>query len=192
MWEKAISTLPSHSSKKSLASMTFQAMPLRFVYTNRHTSSLFISLSLSLTHIHSIYTYSLSLQVGLISFSTGATVEFDLNDHQSVESVREALDEIIYTRGWTATAFALGLTRLMLDPFQSYGARPFENGIPKVAVLLTDGRSNQVPITDRANALHNFGVQVSNKQNINSAVIQLIEFYLCSGVHCRHWRYLSS
>ena len=95
-----------------------------------------------------------------MTFSTDATIEFDLDDFHSTESVIEALGGVVYTRGWTATALALALARRMLDPTLSYGARPFSDGIPKVAVLLTDGRSNQIPITQRANALRSFGVQV--------------------------------
>ena len=101
-----------------------------------------------------------------MTYSTGATIEFDLNDFQTSESVVEALRDIVYTRGWTATALALGLTRFILDPEQSYGARPFSDGIPKVAVLITDGRSNQLPITNRANALRDFGVQVYRTNKI--------------------------
>ena len=100
------------------------------------------------------------MQVGLVSYSTGAAIEFDLNEFQMVEDVREAIGEVVYTRGRTATALALALTRFMLDPELAYGARPFLNGIPKVAVLITDGRSNELPITERADALRNFGVQV--------------------------------
>ena len=100
------------------------------------------------------------MQVGLVTYSTGAAIEFDLNDHTSVEDVQEALSTVPYTKGWTATALALALARFMMDPLNDYGARPFQDGIPKVAVLLTDGRSNQLPINDRANALRDFGVQV--------------------------------
>lgn len=96
-----------------------------------------------------------------MTYSTAASIEFDLNDYQTVEDVQSALDDVLYTKGWTATALALSLARFVLDPLRNYGARPFENGIPKVAVLLTDGRSNQLPIRQRANALRNFGVQVS-------------------------------
>ena len=102
------------------------------------------------------------MQIGLVTYSTSAGIEFDLNDFQSYDEVFTALDNVVYTRGWTATALALTLTRFMLDPNRQYGARPFAAGIPKVAILLTDGRSNQIPITDRANALRNFGIQVSN------------------------------
>jgi hypothetical protein len=103
---------------------------------------------------------STGTQVGLVTYSTGAAIEFGLNDFRSVEEIRDALSIVPYTKGWTVTALALTLTRLMMDPLQNYGARPFADGIPKVAVLLTDGRSNQLPIINRANALRNFGVQV--------------------------------
>ena len=102
-----------------------------------------------------------SPQVGVVPFSDSAVIEFDLNDFQTTEDVTEALGDVVYTKGRTATALALALTRFMLDPQQDYGARPFSDGIPKVAILITDGRSNELPITDRANALRNFGVQVS-------------------------------
>ena len=62
--------------------------------------------------------------------------------------------------GWTTTAFALALTQRILNPSRGYGARPFSLGIPKVAVLLTDGRSNLYPIHEIAPLLRNSGVQV--------------------------------
>ena len=98
-----------------------------------------------------------------MTYSTDAAVEFDMNDFGTVEDVQTALEEAVYTQGWTATALALRLTRLMLDPNNEYGARPFSDGIPKVAILLTDGRSNQIPITNSSNNLRNFGVQVRDR-----------------------------
>lgn len=143
-FDKALDFLQSVVSFFTVASNETQVWDLEGVQSSHH-------LSCSLC---------VASQVSLVTYSTGATIEFDLNDFQSTESVVAALGDIIYTRGWTATALALGLTRRILDPEQSYGARPFSDGIPKVAVLLTDGRSNQIPITDRANALRDFGVQV--------------------------------
>ena len=64
------------------------------------------------------------------------------------------------TGGWTTTAFALALTQRILNPSQGYGARPFSLGIPKVAVLITDGRSNLYPIHEIAPLLRSSGVQV--------------------------------
>ena len=65
--------------------------------------------------------------------------------------------------GYTATALALTLARLMLDPLESHGARPVSEGIPRVAVLITDGMANTYPITTAAPALQNSGVQVDCK-----------------------------
>ena len=48
----------------------------------------------------------------------------------------------------------------MLDPTRGYGARSALQGIPKVAVLLTDGRSNLYRIDEVAPLLRNSGVQV--------------------------------
>ena len=47
-----------------------------------------------------------------------------------------------------------------MDPSRDYGARPSSAGVPKVAILLTDGRSNLYPITDFATNLRISGVQV--------------------------------
>ena len=65
--------------------------------------------------------------------------------------------------GWTATALALDLARLMLDPMAENGARPVSEGIPRVAVLITDGMANIYPITEAAPALQDSGVQVDNE-----------------------------
>ena len=47
-----------------------------------------------------------------------------------------------------------------MEPANNRGARPSSEGIPKIAVLLTDGKSNQEPIDFAAPALRNAGVQV--------------------------------
>ena len=70
--------------------------------------------------------------MGLITYSTGVALEFDLNDNPDLESIRHALSEVEYTGGFTATALALFLARQVLDPEQSYGARPFQEGIPRL------------------------------------------------------------
>ena len=52
------------------------------------------------------------------------------------------------------------LSRIVLDPTRGYGARPLSNGIPRIAVLLTDGRSNLYSITEFATNLRRSGVLV--------------------------------
>ena len=99
-------------------------------------------------------------RVGLIPFATTAQVAISLDDHSDQLSLRRALKEVRYTGGYTYTAGALYLARLMLDPSNGYGARPLSRGIPRVAVLVTDGRSNVVPVAPDARALQGAGVQV--------------------------------
>lgn len=108
-----------------------------------------------------LHHFSLTPQAGLVSFSSGATIEFGLNVHQDLQSLQEALDKVRYTGGKTATALALRLARQMMDPGRQYGARPFSEGVPRIAVLVTDGRSNVFSISKAAPALRDFGVQVS-------------------------------
>ena len=62
--------------------------------------------------------------------------------------------------GWTATALALNDTRDIMDPGNGLGARPNSEGIPKIAVLLTCGKTNLHPIEFAAPSLKNAGVQV--------------------------------
>ena len=105
-----------------------------------------------------------SLQVGLLTFSTHARLEFDLDAHSDFASLQNALDDIPYRGGWTATAWALFWARIVLQaaPYNgvSYGARPESLGIPRIAVLITDGRSNLNPIEPHATLLRLSGVQV--------------------------------
>ena len=48
----------------------------------------------------------------------------------------------------------------MLDDSFGYGARPEAQGFPKIAVLITDGRSNLHPVQEQAEWLRQSGVQV--------------------------------
>lgn len=48
----------------------------------------------------------------------------------------------------------------MQDPSMGFGARPFSEGIPKIAILITDGQSNLFPIEPYATQLRESGVQV--------------------------------
>nr|ABX90059.1 hedgling [Amphimedon queenslandica] len=99
-------------------------------------------------------------QVGLITYSTHAYVQFDLNDYHSKSTILNRISRIYYTGGWTATALGLFQAGVILNPQQMRGARPISQGVPRVVILLTDGRSNRVPIDEVAPSLHDFGIQV--------------------------------
>ena len=96
----------------------------------------------------------------MITFSTGSRIEFPLDTHRDLPSLQNAILNVPYRDGWTATAWGLYLARVMLTPGGAYGARPNSDGVPRIAVLITDGHSNLFPIDGYATALRNSGVQV--------------------------------
>lgn len=107
------------------------------------------------------------MQVGLVTFSDYAHIEFTLGQLTNFYSIQQQLSRIPYTGGWTSTSLALLFARYILDPAFSYGARPASEGIPKIAVLITDGQSNIYPIEPYATQLRESGVQVSASLNMN-------------------------
>ena len=96
----------------------------------------------------------------MVTYSTNARVEFALDTHQSLSDLQRALSSISFRDGFTSTAWALFLARKVLMPSMGFGARPESEGVPKVAVLLTDGRSNLYSVSQQAADLKNAGVQV--------------------------------
>ncbi|XP_053381096.1 uncharacterized protein LOC123552975 [Mercenaria mercenaria] len=101
-------------------------------------------------------------QVGVVTYSSHAHVEFDLNDHRSKADVQNAIDNIPRNTGSTATDE--GIDKALYQVFNpSYGARP---NVVKVLVVITDGRSdddlNTKHAADRvhANAIVTFSVGV--------------------------------
>ena len=74
-------------------------------------------------------------RVAVIRFSSNAKVAFGLGAHNSVASLTNAMSKIKYTGGGTSTSTALDLARKVV----------FKNSrknVPKVLVLVTDGRSD--------------------------------------------------
>lgn len=99
-------------------------------------------------------------QVGLITYSTFAHVRFDLDDISSKQEMQNLISHISYPGGYTATALGLFQAGVILNPNEYRGARPLSDGVPRIAVLITDGQSNLIPIDEVAISLQNFGVQV--------------------------------
>ena len=79
-------------------------------------------------------------QVGLLNFASSPRIEFHLNTHQDNSSLVRAIANIPYTSGGTNTAAAL--TTLLSEFSTVNGARPLQEGIPRVAIVVTDGQSN--------------------------------------------------
>ena len=96
-------------------------------------------------------------QVGVIVFSSSAAVQFSLNTHSDINQLLSAIAAIPYTGGGTNTA--AGLNLLLAQGFN--GARPTSQGIPRVAIVVTDGQSNDGTATAAAaQAVHAAGVTV--------------------------------
>jgi len=88
---------------------------------------------------------------GVITFSSVATLHFDLLQHTNAASLQQALNNIPYPNGHTNTAAGL---ELLLFSAQE-GIMELRDEYPHVAIVVTDGLSNVPSATlAAANALH--------------------------------------
>uniref|UniRef100_A0A8D3E8A7 Collagen, type XIV, alpha 1a n=1 Tax=Scophthalmus maximus TaxID=52904 RepID=A0A8D3E8A7_SCOMX len=76
-------------------------------------------------------------QVAIVQFSDDARTEFQLNSHGNKEAMLEAIQRIRYKGGNTKTGRAIKHVKETIFTLET-GAR---RGVPKVLVVLTDGRS---------------------------------------------------
>ncbi|XP_046571860.1 collagen alpha-1(XII) chain-like [Haliotis rubra] len=105
--------------------------------------------------------------VAMVTFATNAYNDFDFNKYNDLQSVNNAIDSKHYPNGESYTH--LGLQYLTDHTFTNAGAR---YGSKHVAVVLTDGRSNEELLTKReAMRLKAHGVLVISV-GIGSAVEQ--------------------
>ena len=93
-------------------------------------------------------------QVGLINYGSSYRIEFHLNTHQDSSSLLRAIGNVPYTNG-ASTNTGAALTTLLSEFSTVNGARPLQEGIPRVAIVVTDGHSNSRTATiTAANNLH--------------------------------------
>ena len=79
---------------------------------------------------------------GLIQFATTVKREFSLSKYDTVTKIQTAVDKISYMKGRTNTHLALD--EMVINGFaEKNGARPKSEGHPRVAIILTDGQSNE-------------------------------------------------
>ena len=98
------------------------------------------------------------VQIGVMSYGSYNSFHFYLNTHSTKSAVLSAINAIPFSSGGTNTAGALNAVRTT-GFSQSNGARPTSEGIPRVAIVITDGYSNSYSATiTAANALHNAGI----------------------------------
>ena len=95
--------------------------------------------------------------VAMVEYSDSARVEWYLNEYMSQKSALEAVNEIPWVTGNTATHSALWLVRNLVLT-SSHGDRP---NVPDVVILITDGGTSDVGMaTNEAKLLHSSGTNV--------------------------------
>lgn len=99
-------------------------------------------------------------RIALYTFSTGARADLLFNPSLTTQEVASFIGGIPYRGGWTQTALALFYARITFDDPEQYGARPIAAGIPRIVVLITDGRSNTYSVTEVASQLLETGATV--------------------------------
>ena len=77
----------------------------------------------------------------MATYSSSVKIEFNLGDHSTKADVLQAIDNIAYTSGGTRTSLALRTVRTEML-VESAGMRPVSEGIPRVAIVVTDGAAN--------------------------------------------------
>ena len=111
-------------------------------------------------------------QVGAIVFSNIVNISFQLNSSTDRSGVVEGIRDIEYIGSSTNTAAALRTLRLDVLTTEA-GARPQTLAIPRVAIVVTDGRSNvngsrTIPEAEavRAAGIIVFAVGIGNRINM--------------------------
>ncbi|GMS89863.1 hypothetical protein PENTCL1PPCAC_12038, partial [Pristionchus entomophagus] len=124
-------------------------------------------------------------RVGLIQYSDQIRHEFDLNEYPDKASVLRAITETQYLTGLTRTGAAI--QHMVKEGFsERRGARARSNDVSRVAIVLTDGRS-QDNVTEPAMSARQLG--------INTFAIGVTDHVLASELETiagssQHWFYV--
>ncbi|KAF7237373.1 Collagen alpha-1(XXII) chain [Varanus komodoensis] len=97
-------------------------------------------------------------RVGVVRYSDRPTTEFDLGRYRTREEIKDAAKNIKYYGGNTNTGDALRYINTYSFSAAA-GGRPSDGTIKKVAILLTDGRS-QDHVLDPATAARQAGIRI--------------------------------
>ena len=76
-------------------------------------------------------------RVGFVAYSGSPTLEFDLNDYTTLNSLTTRIGNVRYRGGYTNTGRALNEARDVMNPDSNRGARQDDEGVPKIVVLIT-------------------------------------------------------
>lgn len=99
------------------------------------------------------------VRVGVITYSNEAEHPIHLNDHFTKSALLSAISSITYEPDqFTRITSALTAARTIAFT-EANGARPFSQGVPRVAVLITDGKTeNKQQLIAEADNLHAAGI----------------------------------
>lgn len=97
-------------------------------------------------------------RVGVVRYSDRPTTEFDLGRYQTREEIKAAAKNIKYDGGNTNTGDALRYINTYSFSKEA-GGRPSDRAIKKVAILLTDGRSQDY-VLNPATAARKAGIRI--------------------------------
>ncbi|KAM9308439.1 matrilin-2 [Gastrophryne carolinensis] len=97
-------------------------------------------------------------RVGLIQYSTHIRTEFTMAHHSSAKDMKKAVSQMKYMGRGSMTGLAL---KLMYEKAfsEAHGARPRYLGVPRVAVVFTDGRA-QDEVADWASRAKESGITI--------------------------------
>ena len=94
-------------------------------------------------------------RVGVIRYSSSASIVIPLGLYSNYFQLRSAINSIRYTEGYTYTNLALNLLST------AFATARVDEGIPRVAIVFTDGRSTNAAATvQAAQRVHNAGIYV--------------------------------
>ena len=113
---------------------------------------------------------STGTHVGVIRFSTLPKIIIPLGSILTLEELVNAINNIYYTRGRTWTHLALDTARSVLG-----NSTRASEGIPRVVLLITDGRSNKPDLTELAAGrvhseninVYSFGIGNTDENELN-------------------------
>ena len=104
-----------------------------------------------------------NVRVGIVSYSTGVHIEFNLNTYSTSKDIIAAIDAIPYRYGSTNTADGLRTMRTQMYT----AANGDRKDVPNVVIILTDGVSNinsrrTIPEAEQARAegIHIYAVGI--------------------------------
>ncbi|XP_046849854.1 uncharacterized protein LOC124443411 [Xenia sp. Carnegie-2017] len=92
---------------------------------------------------------------GLSTFSTPPYIShFHLNDYTTQSEYRTAIESVKYNSGWTYLGDAL--QNILTDQFtENRGLRPAVKGVPRILIILTDGKATDSVLTPAKNIRDN-------------------------------------